>query len=150
MYRLDSPPEVDFGTMTIQNVTDKLLEVMYDHGIYYLKPGEKWSLDREIARLMVTHHRDQLKVVAEDEPPTIPPSINPNKNKTYREMHPHASNEKSRPWCLECGKAFTSSGQLMMHTKKHTAASRKKEAEKAAAEATEVSEPVEEEKSEDL
>ena len=140
MQDLSAPPEIDFGTITIRSVTSDLLELMYNHKIYYLKPGERWTLDKEIGRLLANKHFRQLEVVGEDEPLTVPPSRAPNKGKTYRDMNPLASKEKGKPWCRECGRSFTSSGQLMMHEKKHTAESRRREAAKAAEEAAAVDE----------
>lgn len=139
MQNLDAAvQDVDFGTVTIQNVTDKLLELQYNHKLYYLQPGAKWSLDKEIGRLLQRRNFRQLEIVGEDEPATVPPTQDPNRSRSYKEMHPSGSRPttQGKLWCNECGKAgFKDITALKDHERSHTEETRREEAARAKEEA---------------
>lgn len=127
-----------FETLTLKNKTGKLFEFMYDYKMYYLQPDQEWSMDKATGQILANKYFDQLDIVDEGQPLSFPPTEDPNAKKTYEDMNPkkyRSRNEKEKPWCVTCGETFKSSGQLMIHRKKHEKeqrlAKKKEEAEQA-------------------
>jgi len=103
-------------TKTIKNMSNENLEIMLDYKLFYLAPGQEWTLQENTAEFIAKKWFRQLEIVDSGRMESVPPSEKPKEwNAGQTEVKPPSK----QIWCQECGKEFKSSGQLMMHEKKH-------------------------------